>query len=62
MSCVIIKVAFGYFLGHQPILSAELMAVCEGLDLAIKPVYSVLEVEFDLETAVSWITFWPSPY
>lgn len=36
---------------------AELMVVCKGLDLTTKPVYFVLEVESDLETVVSWITF-----
>ena len=47
--------AFGSFLGHQPILYAELMAVYEGLDLAIQLGHSVLKVESDSTTVVSWI-------
>ena len=44
--------AFGSFLGHQPILYAELMAVCEGLELAARLGHSVLEVESDSATVV----------
>ncbi|KAH9750075.1 reverse transcriptase domain-containing protein [Citrus sinensis] len=47
--------AFGSFLGHQPILYAELMAVCEGLELAARLGHSVLEVESDSATVVSWV-------
>lgn len=47
--------AFGSFLGHKPILYAELMAVCEGLELASRLGHSVLEVESDSATVVSWI-------
>lgn len=46
---------FGSLLGHQPILYAELMAVYEGLDLAIQLGHSVLKVESDSTTMVSWI-------
>ena len=47
--------AFGSFLGHQPILYAELMAIYEGLDLTVQLGHSVLEVESDSTTMVSWI-------
>lgn len=47
--------AFGSFLGHRPILYAELMAVCKGLELTIHLKHRVLEVEFDLITVVSFI-------
>lgn len=43
------------FVSHQAILYAELMAVCEGLELVAQLGYSVLEVEFDSAIAVSWI-------
>ncbi|KAH9684247.1 reverse transcriptase domain-containing protein [Citrus sinensis] len=47
--------AFGSFLGHKPILYAELMAICEGLELASQLGHSVLEVESDSATVVSWV-------
>lgn len=46
--------AFGSFPGHKPILYTELMAVCEGLELAIQLGHSVLDVESDSATVVSW--------
>lgn len=46
---------FGSFLGHQPILYAELVAVCEGLELAVQLGYSIVEVESDSATVVSWV-------
>lgn len=47
--------AFSSFLGHKPILYAKLMAVCECLELATQFGYSMLEVESDSATLVSWI-------
>ena len=47
----VVLTAFGSFLGYKPILYAELMVVCEGLELG----YSMLEVESDSATVVSWI-------
>ena len=49
--------AFGSFPGHKPILYTELMAVCEGLELAIQLGHSVLEVESDSTVVVSWIHY-----
>ena len=43
---------FGSFLGHQPILYAELTVVCEGLKFATYLGYSVLEMESDLATVI----------
>ncbi|XP_052292028.1 uncharacterized protein LOC127900821 [Citrus sinensis] len=51
----VVLAAFGSFLGYKPILYAKLMAVCERLELAIQLGYSVLEVESDSTTVVSWI-------
>lgn len=42
----------GSFLGHQPILYAELTVVCEGLKFATYLGYSVLEMESDLATVI----------
>ena len=49
----VVLAAFGSFLGYKPILYVELMAVCNGLELAIQLGYSVLEVESDSTTVVS---------
>lgn len=51
----VILATFGSFLGYKSILYAELMAVYEGLELAIQFGYSVLEVESDSAAVVSWI-------
>ena len=48
--------AFGSFLGLKPILYAELMAVCEGLELASRLGHSVLEVESDSATGFHGFT------
>ena len=50
-----VSAAFGSFLGYQPILYAELMAVCKGLELAVQFGHTVLEVESISATMVSWI-------
>ncbi|KAH9710420.1 hypothetical protein KPL70_013480 [Citrus sinensis] len=47
--------AFDFFLGHKPILYVELMAVCEGLEVATQLGHSVLEVESDSAMIVSWV-------
>ena len=51
----VVLTAFGSFLVYKPILYAELMVVCEGLELAIQLGYSVLEVESDSAIVMSWI-------
>ncbi|KAH9701287.1 hypothetical protein KPL71_024943 [Citrus sinensis] len=51
----VVLAAFGSVLGYKSILYVELMTVCEGLELAIQLGYSVLEVESDSATVVSWI-------
>ena len=51
----VVLAAFGSFLGYKPILYAELMAVCKGLELAVQLGHSVLAVESDSATVVSWI-------
>ena len=53
----VVLTAFGSFLGDKPILYAELMAVCEGLELVIQLCHLVLEVESDLVMVVSWIHY-----
>lgn len=52
-----ILAAFGYFLGCQPILYAEFMAICTGLELATHLKHSALEVESDSTTVVSLIHY-----
>ena len=47
--------AFGSFLGYKLIVYSELMAVCKGLELAVQLGHSVLAVESDSATVVSWI-------
>ena len=48
-----ILAAFESFLGCQPIIYAELMAICEGLEFATHLGYSTLEVESDSAIVVS---------
>lgn len=50
-----ILATFGSFLGCQSIIYVELMAICEGLELVFQLGYSVLEVQSDSTTIVSWI-------
>lgn len=47
--------SFRSFLSCEPILYVELMAICEGLDLATQLGYFALEVESDSTTVVYWI-------
>lgn len=49
----VVLAAFGSFLGRQPILYAELRAVCEGLEFAAQLGITMLEVESDSATVVS---------
>lgn len=51
----VVLAAFSSFLWHKPILYAKPMAICECLELATQFGYSVLEVESDSATLVSWI-------
>lgn len=46
---------FGSFIRHHPFFYAELLVVCERLELAAQLGYFVLEVESNSVTIVSWI-------
>lgn len=48
----VLLAAFGSFLEHQLILFVELMAILESLDIFAWLGFFVLEVEFDLATAI----------
>lgn len=52
--------AFGFFLGHQLTLFAEVAIVCEGLDFGVQLGYFDNKVEFNSTTIISWITSYGS--
>lgn len=51
----VVLATFGSFLGHRLIFHVDFMAICEGIELVVQLGHSVVEIESDSATMVSWI-------